>query len=56
MQFFGAYLRALPSLRGGWSSFTSIHTNLKENLLSRRSRAAYSREAAFQYAESIRLS
>jgi len=56
MQFFGAYFRALPSLRGGWSSFTSVHTNLKENLLKRRSRAIYGREAAFQYAESIRLS
>ena len=54
VQFFGAYFRALPSARRGWTAFTTEHEKLKKSLLKRRSRSITGRDPALRYADHVR--
>lgn len=54
VQFFGAYVRALPSARGGWTAFATEHEKRKQSLLKRRSRSIIGRDAALRYANHVR--
>jgi Zn-dependent protease with chaperone function/SAM-dependent methyltransferase len=54
MQFFGAYCRALPSMRSGWAAFATEHEKWKQSLLKSRSLSVVGRNPALRYAEQIR--